>query len=115
MNPNGIGARVCIYAGGKQQMTQHYATRGFMSSTSDRLHFGLGSDTLVDSLLVHWPGLLAQKVYNLRADQTITLDISAATAAVAEVTPSRETIFSSASVPGLKQVSIPPKLALVLE
>jgi len=101
MNPNGIGARVCIYAGGKQQMTQHYATRGFMSSTSDRLHFGLGSDTLVDSLLVHWPGLLAQKVYNLRADQTITLDISAATAAVAEVTPSRETIFSSASVPGL--------------
>jgi len=101
LNQNGIGARVCIYTGGKQQMIQHYATRGFMSSTADHLHFGLGSDTLVDSLLIHWPGMLEQKVYNLRADQTFALDISTATTAVSEVAPSRETIFSNSTIAGL--------------
>ncbi len=103
LNQNGIGARVSIYSGGKQQMVQHHATRGFMSSTADQLHFGLGSDTLVDSLVVLWPGLLEQKVFNVSADQTFVLDISRASPAV---TPgeakSKITIFSRTSVPGLE-------------
>ncbi len=102
LNQAGIGARVIIFAGGQQQMAQLYATRGFMSSTSDHLHFGLGSDTLVDSLTVCWPGLLEQKLFNVKADQTIQLDISNARAAVPNTEPGApETIFSSVSIPGL--------------
>ena len=102
-NRAGIGARACLYAGGKQQMVQLFATRGFMSSTADLLHFGLGSDTLVDSLVVLWPGLLEQTVYNLKADQTLVLDISGAALAVANnETHTKDRIFSNASVPGLE-------------
>ncbi len=103
LNRNGIGARVSIYAGGQQQMAQLSGTRGFMSSTLDHLHFGLGSDTLVDSLTVCWPGLLEQKLINVKVDQTIQLDISKASTAVLNTEPGTpETIFSSVSVPGLE-------------
>ena len=103
LNRNGIGARVSIYAGGQQQMAQQSGTRGFMSSTLDHLHFGLGSDTLVDSLCIHWPGLLEQKLYKVKADQSIRLDISNARAIELENrAPSEETLFSSTLVPGLE-------------
>jgi len=102
LNRQGIGARVSIYARGQQQMAQHFSTRGFMSSTSDHLHFGLGSDTLVDSLTICWPGLLEQKLYNVKADRTIRLDIAdALTAGQKKQSPSPGTIFTSTSVPGL--------------
>ncbi|MCK4881366.1 MAG: VCBS repeat-containing protein, partial [Bacteroidales bacterium] len=103
LNRAGIGACVTLYSNGRQQMAQHFPTRGFMSSTSDHLHFGLGSDTLVDSLTISWPGLLEQKVYHVKADQTVVLDISNATAATPKTDePSPETIFSRSSVPGLE-------------
>ena len=103
LNRNGIGARVNIFSGGKHQMAQHNATRGFMSSTSDHLLFGLGSDTLVDSLVVLWPGLLEQKVFNVSADQTLLLDIAGASpAGTLSETGSETHIFNSISVPGLE-------------
>jgi len=102
LNRFGVGAQVCIYAGGKQQMAQHYATRGFMSSTSDLLHFGLGSDTLVDSLSILWPGLLKQTLYGVQGNQTIHLDISRAEPVVSlKKTRSEKPIFRSTSIPGL--------------
>ncbi|MEA3460540.1 MAG: VCBS repeat-containing protein, partial [Bacteroidota bacterium] len=103
LNRSGIGACVTLYSNGRQQMAQYFSTRGFMSSTSDHLHFGLGRDTLVDSLTITWPGLLEQKVYHVKANQTVALDISNATAATPKTEgPSPETIFCATTVPGLE-------------
>jgi len=102
MNRFGIGARVTIYTHGEQQMAQHFSTHGFMSSTSDLLHFGLGGDTLVDSLTITWPGLLEQWVYNIQADQTVLLDISNARAVPKNEEPPVQILFSSVTVPGLQ-------------
>jgi hypothetical protein len=103
LNRNGTGARVALYSHGRQQVVQNFSTRGFMSSTSGNLHFGLGSDTLVDSLTILWPGLLGQTLYRIPADQTLVLKISGATAASSktEIT-APEPIFSTVSVPGLQ-------------
>ncbi len=103
LNRKGIGARVSLYAGGQQQMAQNVTTRGFMSSTSDRLHFGLGSDTIVDSMIVSWPGLLEETIYNVKSRQILSLDISNATliANVIDDSPA-QTIFTSTTKPGLQ-------------
>ncbi len=103
LNQAGIGVRVNIWSGGQQQMVQNFPTRGFMSSTSDHLHFGLGSDTLVDSLYILWPGMLEQKLYNIKADQTLLLDISNAGGLIPqEEIEEISGIFNSISVPGLE-------------
>ncbi len=72
-NTQGIGARVIIYAAGKKQYIEQMPTRGFQSSVSPVLHFGLGPVTQLDSLRVVWQRGKTQLVKNIRANQKITL------------------------------------------
>ena len=55
-NPNGIGAKVRVYAGRKKLYADHTTYRGYLSTVEPFLHFGLGSATLIDSVIVEWPG-----------------------------------------------------------
>jgi len=75
LNSKGIGARVTIYSGGQQQITEQFPVRGFLSSTSEVLHFGLGSSTVIDSLIIRWPDFSKQIIRNIQGDRLIILDI----------------------------------------
>lgn len=72
-NTSGVGARVMIAAGGKRQYLEQVPARGYLSSVSPVLHFGLGSATTVDTLVVTWPGGVAQQLVDLQADRVIHL------------------------------------------
>jgi len=72
-NTFGIGAKAWVYAGGKQQYQQLMLTRGFESSVEPRLHFGLGDNAIVDSILIIWPDQHTQTLYQQKADTTLTL------------------------------------------
>src|SRR5882762_8838769 len=51
-NTAGIGAKVMVSAGGAHQLVEVMPTRGFESSVDPRAHFGLGTTSRVDSLIV---------------------------------------------------------------
>ncbi len=51
-NIKGIGAKVEVYANNTQQLKQLYTSRGYQSSVSSNLNFGLGESKIVDSLKV---------------------------------------------------------------
>jgi hypothetical protein len=48
-------------------------TRGFQSAVDPRPHFGLGSSTKIDSLIVIWPDHRFQVLTNLPVDRILTL------------------------------------------
>jgi hypothetical protein len=73
-NTQGIGAKVMIYTGGKKQYLEQMPTRGFQSSVSPILHFGLGGDKQIDFLRVIWQRGKTQLLKNVKADQQITLN-----------------------------------------
>jgi enediyne biosynthesis protein E4 len=75
-NQKGIGTRVTIYSGTLKQVAEQFTTHGFLSATADLMHFGLGNNNTVDSLVVNWPGQRQQTLKNVAANQTITLDIA---------------------------------------
>lgn len=50
-----IGAQVTLKVNGKTYYQELYPMRGVMSVVDDRLHFGLGSETLIDTLEIRWP------------------------------------------------------------
>jgi hypothetical protein len=54
-NRDGLGARVVVYSGGRRQVREARRGSSFLSSEDPRLHFGLGTAHIVDSLTVHWP------------------------------------------------------------
>ena len=72
-NTAGIGAKVTVVAGGVHQLLEQSPTRGFQSSVDQRLHFGLGNATRVDSLTVVWPDRRFQVLTNVRPNQLLTL------------------------------------------
>jgi enediyne biosynthesis protein E4 len=104
MNTRGIGARVMIYCAGQKQVAEQFPTRGFLSATSDVLHFGLGQAKVIDSLIVRWPGNTIQTIRAVRADTAITLDSRNALAAIREGKPGsgNKPLFSLCTVPGLE-------------
>lgn len=77
-NNNGIGANMLLQSGGKQQYLEQSPSRGFMSSMSDILNVGLGSDTTVDTLEVCWNDGRRQVLTHISANQTLTLKQSEA-------------------------------------
>ncbi|HKZ65327.1 MAG TPA: VCBS repeat-containing protein, partial [Chitinophagaceae bacterium] len=54
-NKFGIGTKVWLFSNGKMQYQQFEPTRGFQSSCDYKIHFGLDSLKVVDSLLIVWP------------------------------------------------------------
>ncbi len=68
-NPNSIGAKVYLYAAGHQQLVENQNSRGFMSSVSRIIHFGLGSKTRVDSVVIDWNKNFSTRIENPVANQ----------------------------------------------
>ena len=72
-NTSGIGAKVLVKRRGMRQMLEQMPTRGFQSSVDHTLHFGLGGDARVDTLLVAWPDGRYEVRTDLAVDRTIVL------------------------------------------
>ncbi|HEY6082747.1 MAG TPA: VCBS repeat-containing protein, partial [Chitinophagaceae bacterium] len=72
-NTFGIGAKVTVFTKGAKQYLEQMPSRGYQSSVSPVLHFGLGKTTTVDSLRIVWQSGKEQVLYNIAADQFITL------------------------------------------
>jgi enediyne biosynthesis protein E4 len=73
-NRDGIGARVDVYAGGKRSMQERVAESGYLSQNDDRLHFGLGTATAVDKVVVHWPSGREQTLEKQGVDRVLTVE-----------------------------------------
>lgn len=70
-NTDGLGAVVTVFNKGKQQCLQQMPSRGYLSSVSQNLHFGLGKEKKVDSVRVVWLSGKKQVVNNVSANQQL--------------------------------------------
>jgi len=73
-NRDAIGARLTLRAGGITQERVVMPTRGFLSQVELPVTFGLGSQTRIDSLSVHWPGGGTQRVPVPRVDDLLVVE-----------------------------------------
>lgn len=72
-NRDGIGAKLELNAGGQLQIAERVAGSGYMSQDDSRIHFGLGSASKVDKLVVRWPSGTVQIVENIPANQILSV------------------------------------------
>jgi hypothetical protein len=104
MNTRGIGTRITTYCNGQMQIAEQFPSRGFMSASSDVLHFGLGSANLIDSVLVRWPDLTEQLIKNVPVNTVITLEQKNAVKPVKEKVKDTDDLklFSKTQLPGME-------------
>lgn len=73
-NINGLGAWAELhYDHGKQQVFENTPYRGYLSTDQQGAHFGLGSVTIVDSVIIKWPDGKLQLLKNVAANQVLTV------------------------------------------
>ncbi|MEO5603444.1 MAG: VCBS repeat-containing protein, partial [Cyclobacteriaceae bacterium] len=73
LNLFALGTTVKLYAGAKGvQIIQQYPYRGFQSTVDQILHFGLGKETIVDSVVIHWPDGKYSKLLDVQANQVVS-------------------------------------------
>lgn len=71
-NTQALGAKVELWSQGTYQYAENYLTRGYASSVEPIIHFGLGGNTIIDSLKITWPASgHISLLYNLPANQLI--------------------------------------------
>lgn len=73
-NPFAIGTQLNIYAGGTHQYLEQNPFRGFQSSVSPILHFGVGEVSSIDSIVVSWPEGSQKILRSVSANQTLEID-----------------------------------------
>lgn len=72
-NRDGIGARVSITAGGRTQIREVAAGTSDKCQNMLAVHFGLGKETMVDSVQILWPSGTVQALTDVSPNQRITV------------------------------------------
>ena len=70
-NLNGIGVIVKIYYHGKMQVWENSPYRGYLSTSENIAHFGLGKDSVADSVIIKWQSGKVQILRNIKANQVL--------------------------------------------
>lgn len=74
-NRMGLGARVHIVTpDGRSQWNEAATAVGYACSSDPRVHFGLGSNTLVKEIRITWPSGTVQVLIDIPADQILTIE-----------------------------------------
>jgi len=72
-NRDSVGATVRATIGARTATRQQTGGASRFSQNSQIIHFGLGTSQTVDSLTVRWPSGIMQTLYNVAADNLLTL------------------------------------------
>lgn len=77
-NINGIGVKAIVYLKNNTMFGENYSTTGYLSAKDPYLHFGLGTETTIDSLHIIWPTKEWQTIVRPAINQKLTVDFSEA-------------------------------------
>ena len=70
-NASGIGAKIVLKAGELSLFKEVRSGASYLSQSDLRVHFGLGKNSEVDSLEIHWQGGLTERFINVESNQIL--------------------------------------------
>lgn len=73
-NRDAIGAEVKVTTSQGAQYATVSTAASYLSSSDKRVHFGLGSESVAQSIEIHWPSGIVQTLKNVSADRILQVD-----------------------------------------
>lgn len=101
-NSSGIGAKVTVYSPAGLQYFENKTVRGYLSSNDPIVHFGLGKDSRVDSVVVNWNDGKVSRSGSLDANQQ--LEVRYANASSRSPAPSKYALVFAESTSELLNI-----------
>ncbi len=75
-NRYGIGAWAEVYYGrGQLQVSENSPYRGYLSCIDTKAYFGFDSISVIDSVIIRWPGNKKQVLTSVKTNQLLSVDI----------------------------------------
>lgn len=75
-NKFGMGAKAIVFHKNNRAVQENIATRGFLSAKDNSLNFGVGNDSIIDSIQIVWPGGPHQTLRHIKPNQTLKVSIN---------------------------------------
>ncbi|WP_215226273.1 VCBS repeat-containing protein [Echinicola shivajiensis] len=97
-NKFGLGTKLWIYSGSEMYYQEQMPTRGYQSSISPIMHFGIGKTKTIDSIKIEWQSGKIQMLKNIQANQSLTLSETDA-AEKQQVRNARKPLFVASQAP----------------
>ena len=72
-NSDGIGARIIVKTENFTQIREQSGGMHYASQNHNRIHFGLGKNSIIESIIIFWPSGIVNEIENLKADQIILI------------------------------------------
>ncbi|MCL6273780.1 VCBS repeat-containing protein [Muricauda sp. 2012CJ35-5] len=94
-NRFGVGAKVSLKIKDRAQTLENYPTRGYQSSMSNVLHFGVGDAENIEILTILWPDGKQQSIHDIPANQRLTLNYADAQTSTPEFTTESNIQFTT--------------------
>ena len=95
-NKYGLGAKVTVHYNHMIAYQEQMPMRGFESTVDCRLNFGLGKTSVIDSVVVEWPGGKENIIRKLVPNQQLTVKQSEGMLQTVVPAAAAKTIFSAA-------------------
>jgi hypothetical protein len=73
-NRDAIGAAVKLVTAKGPQFATVSTAGSYLSSSDKRLHFGLGAESVAQTIEIRWPSGILQTLKNIRSDQILQMD-----------------------------------------
>ncbi len=73
-NKHAIGAKLELTTASGPQFYQHFLSRGYESSVDPVIHFGVGSDSIIEQLKITWPDDSIQYLRGIKPNQLIEIN-----------------------------------------
>ncbi len=96
--------KVSIYTKGQLQFQEVNPYRGFQSSVSTTLNFGVGANTIIDSVIIEWSNQKVKKIYLVPKDTTLLISAKDATDRAPSLQSRVSNYFSTSTIPSYKHV-----------
>jgi hypothetical protein len=92
-NRDAIGTKVWIYGAWGVQVREVRNGESYGTVNSQQVHFGIGTNTLVDSVVIAWPSGTRQVILNPAVDQFVSVKEGVCTSPPATVSASGSTVL----------------------
>src|SRR6266550_2137243 len=85
-NRDAIGAEVRVVTGRTTQVATVTTASSYLSSSDKRVHFGMGTETVAETIEIRWPSGIRQTLKNVGTDQILQVDESSGSTVGKETT-----------------------------
>ena len=73
-NKSSLGTRCILYTPEKTQYAEITSIRGMYSSSETEIHFGIGTEKIIDSLEIYWPNQKKQVLYSPKKNKLYKIE-----------------------------------------